>query len=112
MRATGIVRRIDDLGRIIIPREIRQAIFGKGDGCGQPMELFYEEDGTVIFKPYMWEEARVDRANLENLIGYVYTLLDFIDLESFENEENINMVKNGYENFVQPIENQIKEEIL
>lgn len=110
MRSTGIIRRIDDLGRIVIPRELRKTIFGKGDVCGQPMEIFYEEDGTVIFKPYMCEAVRVDRVDLENLIGYVHTLLDFIDLESFEDEENISTVKNGYEYFVKPIENQIKED--
>lgn len=110
MRATGIIRRIDDLGRIVIPRELRRTIFGKGDVNGQPMEIFYEEDGTVIFKPYMCETVCVNRTDLENLIGYVHTLLDFIDLESFEDEENINVVKNGYDRLVRPIEDGIKEE--
>lgn len=110
MKATGIIRRIDDLGRIVIPRELRRTIFGKGDVCGQPMEVFYEEDGTVIFKPYMCETARINRADIVNLIGYVHTLLDLVDLESFEDKENISIVKNGYDSFVKPIENQIKED--
>ena len=110
MKATGIIRRIDDLGRVVIPRELRKTIFGKGDVEGQPMEVFYEEDGTVIFKPYMCETVRLSRVDIENLIGYVHTLLGFIDLEGFEDKENVNTVKNGYENFVKPIENQLKED--
>ena len=46
MRATGIVRRIDDLGRVVIPKEIRiQLRIREGD----PLEIFTEKD-TVIFK--------------------------------------------------------------
>lgn len=49
MRATGIVRRIDDLGRIVIPKEIRRIIhIHEGD----PMEIFLEPDGCVCFKKY------------------------------------------------------------
>lgn len=49
MRATGIVRRIDDLGRIVIPKEIRRTLrIHEGD----PLEIYTESDGTVIFKKY------------------------------------------------------------
>ena len=48
MRATGIVRRMDDLGRIVIPKEIRKAM--KLD-AGAPMEIF-THNGAVCFKPY------------------------------------------------------------
>jgi AbrB family transcriptional regulator (stage V sporulation protein T) len=48
MRATGIVRRIDDLGRIVIPKEVRRTLNIKE---GDPMEIFLE-DGSVIFKKY------------------------------------------------------------
>lgn len=49
MKATGIVRRIDDLGRIVIPKEIRRtARIREGD----PMEIFTGNDGEVIFKKY------------------------------------------------------------
>ena len=49
MKATGIVRRIDDLGRIVIPKEIRRTMrIHEGD----PLEIFTESDGTVIFKKY------------------------------------------------------------
>ena len=52
MRASGAVRRIDDLGRIVIPKEVRKQAFGTSDVCGKPMEIFYESDGTIILKPY------------------------------------------------------------
>ena len=48
MRATGIIRRIDDLGRIVIPKEIRRTLRLRE---GDPMELFVEHD-AVMFKPY------------------------------------------------------------
>ena len=51
MITTGIIRRIDDLGRIVIPREIREQAFGKTSTEGKAMEFFYEKDGTIIMKP-------------------------------------------------------------
>lgn len=48
MKATGIVRRIDDLGRIVIPKEIRKAMHIKE---GDPLEVFTEKD-AIIFKKY------------------------------------------------------------
>lgn len=48
MKATGIVRRIDDLGRVVIPKEIRRTMsIHEGD----PLEIFLE-DGVVGFKKY------------------------------------------------------------
>ena len=49
MKATGIVRRIDDLGRIVIPKEIRRTMRIRE---GDPLEIYTESDGTVIFKKY------------------------------------------------------------
>ena len=51
MRATGVIRRLDEFGRIVIPKEIRQAAFGTWDTNGKPMEVYYETDGTIILKP-------------------------------------------------------------
>jgi AbrB family transcriptional regulator (stage V sporulation protein T) len=57
MRVTGIVRRIDDLGRVVIPREIRRAMRMKE---GDPLEIFLEND-TVCFKRYnMFDENMID----------------------------------------------------
>ena len=49
MKATGIVRRIDDLGRIVIPKEIRRSFRIKEGG---PLEIYTDSEGEVIFKKY------------------------------------------------------------
>ncbi len=49
MKATGIVRRVDDLGRIVIPKEIRRTLKIRE---GDPMEFYTEKDGGVIFRKY------------------------------------------------------------
>ncbi len=49
MKATGIVRRIDDLGRVVIPKEIRRTMHIKE---GAPLEIFTDTEGGVIFKKY------------------------------------------------------------
>ena len=53
MRATGIVRRVDDLGRVVIPREIRRSM---GIREGEPLEIFLESD-AVIFRRYSYKLA-------------------------------------------------------
>lgn len=50
MRATGIIRRIDDLGRVVIPKEIRRTM---GIREGDPLEIYTDKDGCVIFKKYV-----------------------------------------------------------
>ena len=58
MKATGIVRRIDDLGRVVIPKEIRRTMRIRE---GDPLEIYTERDGEVIFKKYSpmgeWSES-------------------------------------------------------
>ena len=49
MKAKGIVRRIDDLGRVVIPKEIRRTMRIRE---GDPLEIFTNKDGEVIFKKY------------------------------------------------------------
>ena len=49
MKATGIVRRIDDLGRVVIPKEIRRTLRIRE---GDPLEIFTDTDGEVVFKKY------------------------------------------------------------
>lgn len=48
MRATGCIRRIDDLGRVVIPKEIRRSLHIRE---GDPLEIYTEHD-SVIFKRY------------------------------------------------------------
>jgi AbrB family transcriptional regulator (stage V sporulation protein T) len=49
MKATGIVRRIDDLGRVVIPKEIRRTLRIRE---GDPLEIFVDREGEVILKKY------------------------------------------------------------
>lgn len=49
MRATGIVRRIDDLGRVVIPKEIRRTLRIRE---GDPLEIFTDRDGGIVLKKY------------------------------------------------------------
>lgn len=50
MKATGIVRRVDDLGRVVIPKEIRRtASIREGD----PLEIFLDEDGAIVVRKYI-----------------------------------------------------------
>ncbi len=49
MKATGIVRRIDDLGRVVIPKEIRRTMRIRE---GEPLEIYTDTGGSVIFKKY------------------------------------------------------------
>ena len=58
MKATGIIRRIDDLGRIVIPKEIRRQIFGTPEKSeGMPMEIFIDKDNIILRK---YEENKDD----------------------------------------------------
>lgn len=49
MKATGIVRRMDDLGRVVIPKEIRRTMKIRE---GDPLEIYTDRQGEVIFKKY------------------------------------------------------------
>ncbi|MCD8151090.1 MAG: stage V sporulation protein T [Clostridiales bacterium] len=49
MKATGIVRRIDDLGRVVVPKEIRRTLRIRE---GDPLEIFTDHEGEIIFKKY------------------------------------------------------------
>ncbi|MEG2428765.1 MAG: stage V sporulation T C-terminal domain-containing protein [Oscillospiraceae bacterium] len=49
MKATGIVRRIDDLGRVVIPKEIRRTMRIRE---GDPLEIYTSNEGEVVFKKY------------------------------------------------------------
>ena len=51
MKATGIVRRVDDLGRIVIPKEIRRTLRIRE---GDPLEIYTDKEGGVIFKFHLY----------------------------------------------------------
>lgn len=65
MKSTGIVRRLDDLGRIVIPKEIRRTC---GLDYGDPLEMAIE-DGNIIlipYRPYAEDEILADLERLAN----------------------------------------------
>jgi AbrB family transcriptional regulator (stage V sporulation protein T) len=63
MKSTGIVRRIDDLGRIMVPKEIRRTLRIKD---GDPLEIFVE-DGCIVYKKY---------SPMSELVGFSQTYAD------------------------------------
>lgn len=78
MKATGIVRRIDDLGRIVIPKEIRKTFHIKES---DPMEIFINGEGEIILKKYspmgeMSSFAKQYTDSLAQVTGHVALITD------------------------------------
>ena len=69
MRADGIVRRLDDLGRIYIPKEIRKQLFGTKNVEGIPMEIFMDKDNIILRK---YEENKDDVCEWEHDIQFEF----------------------------------------
>ena len=68
MKATGIIRRVDDLGRIVIPREIRQTTRIKE---GASLEILLDEDGSIVLKKVNMERnIKDDIDNLDDTISF------------------------------------------
>jgi AbrB family transcriptional regulator (stage V sporulation protein T) len=78
MKATGIVRRIDDLGRVVIPKEIRRTLrIHEGD----PLEIFTDREGEVILKKYspigeLGTMARQSSESLAQTMGCTVCITD------------------------------------
>ena len=78
MRATGIVRRIDELGRVVIPKEIRRTLRIRE---GDPLEIFTDHDGEVVLKKYspIVEIAAIAKDYTDSLhrtLGHVALICD------------------------------------
>ncbi|AIY80965.1 stage V sporulation protein T [Clostridium botulinum] len=78
MKATGIVRRIDDLGRVVIPKEIRRTLRIRE---GDPLEIFTDREGGVILKKYspigeLTDFSREYAESLQQAIGHVVLIAD------------------------------------
>ena len=73
MKATGIVRRVDDLGRVVIPKEIRRTLRIKE---GDPLELFTTREGEVVFKKYQPFEEH-DWAKAKAIVSAMFPDLQF-----------------------------------
>lgn len=78
MKATGIVRRIDDLGRVVVPKEIRRTMRIRE---GEPMEIFTGREGEIVLKKYspvgeMGEFARIFAELLAQNLGMLVGISD------------------------------------
>lgn len=78
MKATGIVRRIDDLGRVVIPKEIRRTLRIRE---GDPLEIFTDREGEVVLKKYspiseLGEFAEQYAESLAQNTGYLVCITD------------------------------------
>lgn len=78
MKATGIVRRIDDLGRVVIPKEIRRTLRIRE---GDPLEIFVDRDGEVILKKYspigeLGDFAKEYAESLSESLGHITLITD------------------------------------
>ena len=78
MKATGIVRRIDDLGRVVIPKEIRRTLRIRE---GDPLEIFTDREGEVILKKYspigeLSEFAQEYADSLAETLGHIACICD------------------------------------
>lgn len=78
MKATGIVRRIDDLGRVVIPKEIRRTLRIRE---GDPLEIFVDRDGEVILKKYspigeLGDFAKEYAESLHEALGHIACIAD------------------------------------
>lgn len=78
MKATGIVRRIDDLGRVVIPKEIRRTLRIRE---GDPLEIFVDRDGEVILKKYspigeLGDFAKEYAESLADTTGHISMIAD------------------------------------
>jgi AbrB family transcriptional regulator (stage V sporulation protein T) len=78
VKATGIVRRIDDLGRVVIPKEIRRTLRIRE---GDPLEIFVDRDGEVILKKYspigeLGDFAKEYADSLYEAVGHIALIAD------------------------------------
>ncbi|MCH5271444.1 MAG: stage V sporulation protein T [Lachnospiraceae bacterium] len=105
MKATGIVRRIDDLGRIVIPKEIRRTLRIRES---DPLEIFTDREGEIILKKYspigeMTTFARQYAESLSQVSGHAALIAD---------RDQFIAVSGGYKHFLgKSISKQLEEKI-
>ena len=90
MKATGIVRRIDDLGRVVIPKEIRRTMRVRE---GDPLEIFLDCEGGVTFKKYYPEATYED-----DIQGIINSMSDDYDVRCPEAVELLKQAKDILKN--------------
>lgn len=94
MKATGIVRRIDDLGRVVVPKEIRRTLRIRE---GDPLEIFTDREGEIILKKYspigeLSQFAKQYGDALSQVTGHVVCITDrdqFVSVSGGIKKENV-----------------------
>lgn len=89
MKATGIVRRIDDLGRVVIPKEIRRSMRIKE---GDPLEIFTTREGEVVFKKYNYADEH-DWAKAKAIVKALHPDLQFALYDSWGDKQTATNAK-------------------
>ena len=89
MRATGIVRRIDDLGRVVIPREIRRSL---GIREGDALEIFVDGKDTVCFRKYV--------VDLRDEVEYLKSQIEIASNLSYEEQAKAMTLLNEVRNLI------------
>lgn len=130
MKATGIVRRIDDLGRVVIPKEIRKTLRIRE---GDPLEIYTDREGEIVLKKYspigeLGNFAKEYAESLSQSIGHITCIVDkeqiiavsgggkkeFLEknisdkLEKVINERNTHIATRNDSNFVPILEDDIE----
>ena len=106
MKATGIVRRIDDLGRVVIPKEIRRTLRIRE---GDPLEIFTDREGEIILKKYspigeLGEFARQYADSLAQSTGNIVCVTDRDQVIAFSGAPKKDII-------LKPISRQLEEAI-
>lgn len=90
MMSTGIIRRMDDLGKIMIPKEIRENL---GIEEGTPMEIMVNDEDDIVLKRYVEDQ----RVTLEEAVKKIQETLDSPELKSEIPEDILNNMKDYWD---------------
>lgn len=90
MMSTGIIRRIDGLGRIIIPKEIKENL---GIKEGTPMEIMVNDEDDIVLKRYVEDQG----VTLEEAVKKIQETLDSPELKSEIPEDILNNMKDYWD---------------
>lgn len=90
MMSTGIIRRMDDLGKIMIPKEIRENL---GIEEGTPMEIMVNDEDDIVLKRYMEDQG----VTLEEAVKKIQETLDSPELKSEIPEDILNNMKDYWD---------------
>lgn len=90
MMSTGIIRRMDDLGKIMIPKEIRENL---GIEEGTPMEIMVNDEDDIVLKRYVEDQG----VTLEEAVKKIQETLDSSELKSEIPEDILNNMKDYWD---------------